>query len=180
MFSKRGMGFCRNGECQEYGKSVFLLNPGDNFHCSRCNTLGHVELERGEKENDRETFREVRVHFNYGALADPDTGERRHDFRNMAIVCDEALPTDGTNVYHLYSPMLNTVTPALKAAEACLSSLNYYRGILSDGEVPRTTEFTLSLDTSDREFSYRLRELASEWEKSGLLQEETQSRGEKV
>ena len=158
---KRGVGFCMQTECDDYAKGVFLLNHGDTFYCPRCRVEGRVEQEKGFYTGNSDTFKEVRIEFNF----DPINAQ----YREIGIVRDESLW--GTcNIYTMQSPLVKTEQRALKIAEAILANLNRYRGLLEDGEIPRTIEHMLSFDDSAEEFSRKLGILAKEWEASDLSQ----------
>jgi ribosomal protein S27AE len=156
---KRGVGYCENSDCEDYGKGVFLLNHGDTFYCPRCRQLGKVEKERGFYTGNSDVFKEVRVEYNF----DPTHGI----YREIGIVRDESL-WGRNNVYTLQSPLIRTEKRALKVAEAILANLNRYRGLLSGDDIPRTTEIILSFDDTYEEFDRKLKDLSKEWEASGL------------
>ena len=156
---KRGVGYCENTDCEDYSKGVFLLNHGDTFYCPRCRAFGHVEKETGAHTGETDIFKEVRVEYNFDPI--------RKIYREIGVVRDESLPA-GSNIYTLKSALIKTERRALKVAEAILSNLNRYRGLLTDGEIPRTTEHILSWDESRAEFSQKLGVLAREWEESNL------------
>ncbi len=158
---KRAVGYCENTDCEDYAKGVFLLNHGEKFHCPRCRQLGAVMPEHGFYSGDSDIFKEVRVEFNY----DPINGK----FREIGIVRDESL-WGRCNVYTLQSPLIKTEKRALKVAEAILANLNRYRGLLVQGEVPKTHEVLLSFDDTNEEFSRKLSHLAKEWENSALAE----------
>jgi ribosomal protein S27AE len=158
---KRAVGYCENTDCEDYAKGVFLLNHGENFHCPRCRQLGSVEAEQGFHTGDSDIFKEVRVEFNY----DPINGV----YREIGIVRDESL-WGRCNVYTLQSPLIKTEKRALKVAEAILANLNRYRGLLGQGEIPRTNEILLSFDDTNEEFSRKLKQLSKEWENSALAE----------
>ena len=159
---KRAVGYCKSTKCDDFAKGVFLLNHGTTFFCPRCREAGHVESERGFYVGVSDTFKEVRVEFNF----DPILGV----FRETAIVRDESLWGTG-NVYTLQSPLIKTQQRSLKVAEAILANLNRYQGILDleDG-VPQTKEMIISFDDDRETFFKRCAQLAEEWEKSTLNQ----------
>src|SRR5262245_14967770 len=111
----RGVGFCQNARCEDYGKGVFLLNHGSTFSCPDCRHPGRVERERGQAQGDSKVFREVRVEYNY----DPELDS----YRDVAIVQDVSLWGE-TSSYTLRSPLVRTEKRALKVAEAILANLN--------------------------------------------------------
>jgi ribosomal protein S27AE len=59
--ASRGVGYCQNPRCEDYGKGVFLLNHGPQFACPDCRHPGRVERERGMAQGSARVFREVRV-----------------------------------------------------------------------------------------------------------------------
>ncbi len=156
---KRGVGYCKNTQCEDYAKGVFLLNHGDSFYCPRCRHQGEVEKERGFYTGDSDIFKEVRVEYNF----DPTNTL----YREIAIVRDESL-WGRHNVYTLQSPLIKTEKRALKVAEAILANLNRYRGLLNDDEIPRTTEIIISFDDPFDVFQEKLHQLGKEWAASGL------------
>jgi hypothetical protein len=160
---KRAVGYCENTDCEDYAKGVFLLNHGENFYCPRCRNRGTVEAERGFQVGTTDIFKEVRVEFNY----DPINGK----YREIGIVRDESL-WGRCNVYTLQSPLIKTEKRALKVAEAILANLNRYRGMLKEGEVPKTHEVLLSFDDSLEDFSRKLAGLQKEWEGSALAEKQ--------
>lgn len=155
----RAVGYCEQTECEDFAKGVFLLNHGKTFYCPRCRALGNVQAERGFFTGASDVFKEVRVEFNY----DPITSI----YRETGIVRDESL-WGRCNTYTLQSPLIKTEKRALKVAEAILSNLNRYQGLLKQGEVPRTSEILLSFDDDNEEFSRKLAILAKDWENSAL------------
>ncbi len=159
---KRGVGYCENTECEEFSKGIFLLNHGITFHCPRCRELGYSEPERGHSDNDYQIFREVHVHFNYEPIG--------KFYREIAIVKDESLSEDGFNSYHLFSALIKTEVRALKVAEAILSNLNRYQGVLDESGIPKATEALLSFDDKLDVFTRHLHTLAEEWKASGLAE----------
>lgn len=157
----RAIGYCERTECEDYAKGVFLLNHGKTFYCPRCRNLGHVQEERGSYTGDTDIFKEVRVEFNFDPI--------NSVFREIAIVRDESL-WGKCNTYTLQSPLIKTELRALKVAEAVLANLNRYRGMLKNGEIPKTHEILLSFDDTNEEFSRKLAHLAQEWENSALAE----------
>jgi len=156
---KRGVGYCKNTQCEDFAKGVFLLNHGDSFYCPRCRHQGEVEQERGFYTGDSDIFKEVRVEYNF----DPSNAV----YREIAIVRDESL-WGRHNSYTLQSPLIKTEKRALKVAEAILANLNRYRGLLNDDEIPRTTEIIISFDDPFDTFQEKLDQLGKEWAASGL------------
>jgi len=155
----RGVGYCQNHACEDYGKGVFLLNHAGAFSCPDCREPGRVEREEGSYEGDATVFREVRVEYNY----DPEQGV----YRDVANVRDVSL-WDASNVYTLRSPLVRTEKRALKVAEALLANLNRCATSLERGEIPSSSETVLSFDDDFASFAAKLRQLATEWGRSGL------------
>jgi ribosomal protein S27AE len=151
---KRGVGYCENVNCEDFSKGVFLLNHGDTFYCPRCRAQGSVEKERGHYTGNSEIFKEVRVEYNY------DPTQKR--YCEIAIVRDESM-WGRCNVYTLHTPLVKTEKRALKIAEAILSNLNRYSGVLGEDGVPRTTEIVISFDEPREELSRKLSQLAETW-----------------
>ena len=152
--ANRGVGYCQNPRCEDYGKGVFLLNHGPDFTCPECRHPGRVERERGSAQGDAKVFREVRVEYNY----DPELDQ----YRDVAIVQDVSL-WGPTSSYTLRSPLVRTEKRALKVAEAILSNLNRAPDRIEDGEIPTSAETVLNLDAPLSEFAEKLRQLAHEW-----------------
>ena len=142
---------------EDYAKGVFLLNHSACFICSRCRVEGSVVMEKGFYTGNSDVFKEVRVEFNY----DPVNGV----YREIGIVRDDS--ASGGNVYTLQSPLIKTENRSLKVAEAVLSNLNRFTGLLS-GEIPTTTEYILSFDDPFEEFQRKVQQLGKELEGSGL------------
>lgn len=159
MRPNRGVGYCRNQECEDYGKGVFLLNHAGTFTCPDCRRPGQVEREAGFYEGEAGIFREVRVEYNY----DPEVGA----YRDVAIVRDVSL-WDASNTYTLRSPLVRTEKRALKVAEALLANLNRCATSLERDEIPSSSETVLSFDDDFADFTAKLQQLATEWESSGL------------
>lgn len=158
---RRGVGYCVDANCEEYARGVFLLNQEGEFVCPVCRKCGRIEHESGHQLDDRRSFKEVRVEYNFDPV---EAG-----YRDVAIVQDVSLWGPG-NVYTLQSPLIRTEKRALKVAEALLANLNRCPEFAFESEVPNTSEVVLSLDDSFDEFSRKLAGLASEWEQSGLRQ----------
>jgi hypothetical protein len=155
----RGVGYCHNPRCEDYGKGVFLLNHGDAFSCPDCRHPGRIERESGRALGTGKVFREVRVEYNY----DPELDL----YRDVAIVQDVSL-WGPTNSYTLRSPLVRTEKRALKVAEAILANLNRSPQGLETDEIPTAAETVLNLDSPIEEFRGKLALLAREWEASGL------------
>lgn len=149
---KRGCGYCRNTECDNFVKSTFLINHGDVFYCPQCRQLGQVEQEKGFYRGEADNFKEVRVEFSYEPLT--------NTYRQTAIVRDDAI-IGPANVYTLQSPLIQQERRALKVAEAILANLNRFNGLNRD-EIPSTAEMILNLDLDRETFSKRLEELGQE------------------
>ena len=163
---KRAVGYCKDTECEEYSKGVFLLNHGDTFYCSRCRSLGQVEKEVGSHVGDGSVFKEVRVEYNFDAV--------HNAYRETAIVRDESL-WGPCSTYMLMSPLIKTEKRALKVAETVLSNLNRSRDF-SDDAIPATTETILSFDDSPEEFNRKLENLRRELEDSPLCRAREENR----
>lgn len=156
---RRGVGYCKDANCEEYARGVFLLNHEGEFHCPACRQRGRVEKECGSHMGTGKLFKEVRVDYNF----DPLTGF----YRDVAIVQDVSL-WGRSNVYTLQSPLIRTEKRALKVAEAILANLNRCSDWAFKNEIPNTSEVVLSFDDPIDEFSRKLQHLAEEWEGSGL------------
>ena len=63
-----------------------------------------------------------------------------------------------------------TEVRALKVAEAILSNLNRYQGVLDESGIPKATEALLSFDDKLDVFTRHLHTLAEEWKASGLAE----------
>ena len=148
----RAIGVCKNEECIDAFKGVFLLRRGIQvsgaYFCSNCRNEGTVAQEQGEKIGSHEFYREVRVEFDYDCC----TGE----YRSVAVVQDSLLPEGSTYVF--YSPLIRTEKRALTVAEAMFSSLNIYREPNIEG-IPRITEKTISMDSEPEIFEKELRKV---------------------
>lgn len=151
---KRGAGYCRNQECEEFEKDVFLMNYAAAFDCPRCGERGVLEEERGFRTGGYELVREVRVEYGFDVFNDA--------YQRVAIVRDEALP-ERYSVYTLKSPIIQGEKRALRIAEAILANLLRYRGWLRDGEISRMEEITLSWDEPAEVFQEKLQQLAEAW-----------------
>lgn len=159
---KRAVGICRNLECEEYNKDVFLLDHAPNFNCTRCHKLGRYLPETsGVLDSASMNFYQVRVEFNY----DPD----KDIFRSIAIVTDESLDKSGGNVYTLKTPLIKTEKRALAVAEALLSNLMQPTADLFDGGgISRAKEHVLYFDNPRELFRIELDLLARKLEGSRL------------
>lgn len=151
MALNRGVGYCLNVGCISYGKGTFLINIGDVWNCPACRVRGEVIKERGFYTGRYDTFKEVRVEYNYEPI------NRR--FREIAIVTDDALPHG--NIYILQSPMIHADKRALKVAESILGNLNRYARLLED-EIPRTTEILFDLAEPFEKFAKKVQEWGRE------------------
>ena len=159
MSLRRGVGYCEDTGCEEFGRGVFLLNHEGDFHCPVCRRAGRVEREKGSRAGEGRQFKEVRVEYGF----DPVAGV----YRDVAIVQDVSL-WGRQNVYTLQSPLIRTEKRALKVAEAILANLNRAPDLALEDRIPNTTEVVISLDDPLDEFTRKLRQLAQEWEQSGL------------
>jgi hypothetical protein len=162
---KRAIGYCKNSECEDHAKGIFLLNHGDSFYCPRCREAGNVKPEYGFARDDSKIFKEVRVEFNYDA--------KEAKYKETAIVRDESIP-GRHNVYTLQTPLVKTERRALKVAEAILSNLNRFG--IGDGGVPKTTEVILSFDQSRDDFAVKCAQLKIELESSALARNQIEHR----
>ncbi len=157
---RRGVGYCKHTECEDYAKGVFLLNHGDTFYCPRCRNLGKVVKETGSYVGNAEIFKEVRVEYNFDPI--------NSIYREIAIVRDESL-WGRQSVYTLLSPLIKTEKRALKVAESILGNLNRYQITAAD-DIPKTTETLLTFDEPREDFSKHLSQLQKELEGSPLSQ----------
>ena len=158
---RRGAGYCRNQECEEFEKAVFLMNYAAPFDCPRCGRRIVLEEERGFYTGRYELVREVRVEYDFDVFNDT--------YRKVAIVCDEGLP-DRYSVYTLKSPIIQGEKRALRIAEAILANLRRHRKRFDDGELPGMQENTLSWDEPPEVFQEKLQRLAEAWEASKPLE----------
>ena len=158
----RAIGICRNRECDEYNKDVFLINHGDFYDCPRCKVAGIYQKEQGLTLNTTSLdFYQVRVEFNY------DPNENR--FRGVAVVTDESMPKDGGNVYTLKSALIRTEKRALEVATALLGNLMHADSRVFDGSgIGRPKEHVLYFDNPRELFQIELDVLARELENSRL------------
>jgi hypothetical protein len=155
----RGVGYCQNTCCEDFGKGVFLLNHAGAFTCPDCRRAGRIEHETGCFTGDSHVFREVRVEYSY----DPETNV----YRDVAIVRDTSL-WESSSAYTLRSPLVRTEKRALKVAEALLANLNRAASVIDRDEIPCASEAVLSFDDGLATFTERLARLAREWESGGL------------
>jgi hypothetical protein len=153
---RRAIGICRNHECEDYNKDVFLVNHGDFFTCPKCRKEGRYKLEVGETLNRTSLdFYQVRVEFCY----DPDSDS----FKSIAIVTDESMPKEGGNVYTLKSALIRTDKRALQVAEALLGNLMLATEDIFDGSgISRAKEHLLYFDNPLELFKIELDLLAQE------------------
>ena len=158
----RAIGICRNRECEDYNKDVFLINHGDYFDCPKCKAAGIYQKEQGLTLNNTSLdFYQVRVEFNY------DPNEDR--FRSIAIVTDESMPKEGGNVYTLKSALIRTDKRALEVATALLGNLMHADVRVFDGSgIGRPKEHVLYLDHPRELYQIELDVLARELENSRL------------
>jgi ribosomal protein S27AE len=161
MRMNRAVGYCKNVECDDYSKGVFLLNHGDRFYCPRCRELGFVEGERGHYSGDTPVFKEVRVEFNYDPI--------ENKYREIGIVRDESL-WGKCSTYTLVSPLIKTEKRALKVAESILANLNRFG--IGNGDMPRTQETLLSFDDSPEDFARKCDALYHQLKDSQLALEQ--------
>lgn len=157
---RRAVGYCKNEECESFNKGSFLLSQPETFYCTRCRKAGLAEPEEGSYVGDSDTFKEVRVEYNFDPAA--------NKYQGMAIVRDESL-WGRNNVYTLKSPLIQTDSRALKVAEAILANLNLYG--LSGGGFPHgTREIILHLDNPREDFQAQCARLSQTLERSSLAQ----------
>ena len=158
----RAAGICRNRECEEFNKDVFLLNHEGEFNCPRCRKTGLYLQECNTTLNNHSLdFYQVRVEFNY------DPNEDR--FRGIAIVTDESVPKDGGNVYTLKSALIRTDKRALEVATALLGNLMHADSRVFDGSgIGRPKEHVLYLDHPRELYQIELDLLGRELENSRL------------
>lgn len=159
MRMRRGVGYCQDPSCEEYGRGVFLLNHQGEYRCPACREAGWLERERGAAQSQGELFKEVRVEYNFDPLS--------RTYRDVAIIQDVSI-WGRSNVYTLQSPLIRTEKRALKVAEAVLANLNRCPKEANGDGLPNTSEVVLSLDEPSEEFRRKLRALARELEQSGL------------
>jgi hypothetical protein len=176
---RRGVGYCTNlgsrdeQGCSDYAKGIFLVNHGKDFTCPVCNKSGTIVMEQGiPSKRLAEPYKEVRVEFNFDPV--------HMKFQGIAIVRDEAIPTQGSK-YTLLSPLIKTENRALKVAEAILGNLQRDSGIGDSGigdsgigdsgiGIPGTGETIISLDDDSESFTQRMKTLGDEWQKSSLAE----------
>jgi len=156
----RAVGVCRNRECAEFNKDIFLINHnGEFFVCPRCRKDGLYRPEVGETLNKTSLdFYQVRVEFSY----DPD----RDFYRSVAIVTDESMPKEGGNIYTLKTALIRTEKRALEVATALLGNLMHADERIFDGSgIGRPKEHVLYFDNPRELFQIELdlleRELAN-------------------
>ena len=159
---KRAIGICRNLECEDYNKDVFLINHGEFFTCPKCRKQGRYKQELGTTLNRTSLdFYQVRVEFAY----DPDSDT----FKSIAIVTDESMSKDGGNVYTLKSALIRTDKRALQVAEALLGNLMLAtEGIFDGNGVTRAKEHLLCFDSPLADVKRDLERLSQELQNSRL------------
>ena len=158
----RAVGICRNKECAEYNKDIFLINHDDLFNCPRCRKSGLYRPEQGTTLNTTSLdFYQVRIEFNY----DPNLDK----FRSIAIVTDESMSKEGGNVYTLKSALIRTEKRALEVATALLGNLMHADERVFDGSgIGRPKEHVLYFDNPRELFQIELDLLGRELENSRL------------
>ena len=158
----RAAGICRNRECEEFNKDVFLLNHEGEFNCPRCRKTGLYLQECNTTLNTSSLdFYQVRVEFNY----DPD----RAQFRSIAIVTDESMDKEKGNVYTLKSPLIRTDKRALQVATTLLGNLMQATSAVFDGSgIARPKEHVLYFDNPRELFQLELDLLGRKLENSRL------------
>ena len=152
---KRGAGYCRNQECEEFERAVFLVSWVAPFDCPRCGERSVLEEERGFYTGWYNPVREVRVEYDFDVF--------NCTYRRVAIVRDEGL-ADRHRVYTLKSPLIQGQKRALRIAEAILANLRRYPEWFQDDEVPCMGEGILSWDEPFGVFQKKLQSLAEAWE----------------
>lgn len=159
---QRGIGVCRYRECEDFNKSLFLINHGNYFSCPRCHKVGIYRIEQGTTLNNTSLdFYQVRVEFSY----DPD----RDRFRAVAVVTDESMDKSKGNVYTLKSPLISTEKRALEVATSLLGNLMHATEEIFDGSgVSRPKEHLLYLDKPRELFNVELAMLEQKLENSRL------------
>ena len=111
---KRGLGYCLQGDCDQFGSGVFLLET-DEYDCIRCGKQGKVRIERRFVRNKRFGFyRAVIVHFNYNYVEDY--------FVEQAIV--ELNDVIGGDTFEIEAVITRTEGRALEIAEKALAAVN--------------------------------------------------------
>ena len=159
---RRGVGICRNADCEEHNKDIFLVNHGNSFVCPRCRKQGFYLQEQGTTLNNTSLdFYQVRVEFNYSPHEDR--------FRSIAIVTDESMPKSGGNVYTLKTPLIRTDKRALEVATALLGNLMQATEEVFDGSgLGRPKEHVLYFDNPRELFQIELDLLGQKLENSRL------------
>jgi hypothetical protein len=136
--AKRAIGICYETNCEQFLRTVFLLNQ-TAFTCPNCKHPGEVVHETGRSENSGRAYKEVRVEFDYDPL--------EASFLQTAVVRDENL-WGRNNVFHYSTPLVKTAKQALRMAEGMLAALNQLGENVSTDEMPRYSETRLDWDQS--------------------------------
>lgn len=152
----RAIGYCTNSECNEFSKSIFLMDGATYFYCPNCRQCGQKVVEHGSYTGEGDIFREVKVEFDYT----PIEGK----YRSIASVTDTSLLRG--DCYTLKSPLIRTEKRALKVAESILANLNRGSGI-AEGTA-HTNEILLSFDDSREDFALKCEKLARDLADSNL------------
>lgn len=139
--SRRAIGVCLNQDCEDFVKSVFLMNHGPRFYCPRCRSEGEtVEEENRHWGEEGAPWARSEVEYNWCPI------EKR--YREIAIVQDTAIDSP-FRTHRLMSPLIKTEKRGLKVAEALLANLRWF-------ETPRTTEQIISMDSEPEEYQKAL------------------------
>ncbi len=150
---RRGVGFCLNTQCENYARSVFLLNHGE-YKCDVCRVIGINVEETGTFEEVSENWKEVRVEYDYCPL--------EAKYKSIAIITDNSL--EGIhNVYTLRSPLIKTAKRASKTAENLLATLQGFKKI-EVGCVPRALPKEIHFDAPLDEVKRELDIISKTWD----------------
>ena len=154
---KRAAGYCMNVKCQEYAKSIFLMNA-TSFHCGECRVQGHIEAEHNVVSGTG-AFTEVRLEFGYCAVDGI--------YHMLAIVKDQEAPPGRT--YSRHSPLMIAASEkrAVKVAENLLASLQRSEPE-EDGSLTCLNAGIISFDDSRDGFTSALAQIAVGWRSSSI------------
>jgi len=164
----RGVGYCENDKCSDYGKGSFLfMHEGNTFTCVTCNkTSDHVLSERGIPEREGNIpFATVRIEYAYAPA--------RREYTEIAVLTDEGY-NGPSGTYTVQNPLCKTSERAFKIAETHLSIINQ-TGAFSDddlSEVPKCHEILLSFDKPIVELRKDLERLERRLSSTPFLQKE--------
>ncbi len=112
---RRGVGYCMNDRCEQFGELRFYADLPSSFDCPTCFLPGMIERERGIRRKSATVFDEVRVEFDFDPL--------RRIYQQRAAVRDKRL-LGRRDVYRLQSPVIRTRAQALRAARGMLSNVS--------------------------------------------------------